>query len=75
MMCYARLSTESKDAAAVSKSLKPDNVGMECLKVTTSTSGAMIVSEVDAGSVITLMSTLDDLIMCQMTSEALLEDG
>jgi hypothetical protein len=75
MMCHARLLTESRDAESVSKSLKPDNVGMRFLEVRTSVSGGRIVSDIESGSLTTLLSTIDDLLGCQITSESLIEDG
>ena len=75
MMCHAKLTTESRDAGSVSKSLNPDNVDMDSLEVSTSVSGSTITSEVKSTSLSTLLSTVDDLLRCQITSESLIEDG
>ena len=72
MMCKARLVTESSDAEAVSKALAADSVRMERLIVRTGSSHGRVITEIEAESVSTLMSTVDDLIRCQMTSESLI---
>jgi len=75
MMCHARLVTDSGDAESVSKSLNPDNVGFDSLEVRTSVSGGSITTEIKSGSLSTLLATVDDLLRCQATSEALIGDG
>jgi hypothetical protein len=73
MMCQAKLTTESKDAASVSKSLNPDNKGVDSLEINTFVSGGKITTNIRVDSITTLMSTVDDLIRCQMTSESLID--
>ena len=75
MMCRAELTTESKDAESVSKSLNVDNVDMKSLKVNTSVSGNKITSTVESNVLSTILSTVDDLLRCQITSESLIENG
>ena len=75
MMCHAKLVTESGDPASVSKSLNTDNVGLDSLEVETSVSGGRIISEIKSHRVSTLLSTVDDLLRCQITSESLIENG
>ena len=72
MNCHATLTTESKDAPSVAKALNADNVRMAGLTVETSASDGRITSEIRSESVTTLMSTIDDILRCQMTSEALI---
>lgn len=72
MNVYARLSTESKDACAVASSLSADNVSLDNLSVKTGFEGSYVVSEVRAQSLSTVLSTLDDILRCQMASEALI---
>ena len=72
MMCHAILTTESRDAAAVSGSLNVDNVSMGALRVTTRVSGNTITSEIESESVSTILFTVDDLLRCQIMSESLI---
>ena len=72
MMCSAILTTDSKDPAAVSGSLSGDDASMESLRVTTVSSDGAVVCTVEAESLSTLLSTIDDLLRCQMTSESLI---
>ena len=72
MMCKAVLTTESLSADAVAKALNEDNVRMDGLAVKTSSSGGKVTTEIDCESVSTLMSTVDDLLRCQMTSESMI---
>jgi hypothetical protein len=72
MNCQATLRTESKDAAAVAESLRPDNVGMDSLSVSSRADGGFVVSEVRSRSVGTLLATVDDILRCQMASESLI---
>ena len=75
MMCKATLVTESKDALSVSSSLRADDVAMPSLTVRTSASGGRIVSTVEAESLSTLLSAVDDLLKCQITAESLIVNG
>jgi len=72
MMCHAKLTTESKDATSVAKSLHTDNMEADYLSVTTRAQGGQIVSEISSNTVSTLLATVDDLIRCQITSESLI---
>ena len=75
MMCKATLTTESKDGRAVAESLNADNVRMDRLVVRTACRGNHVVSQITADSTSTLLSTIDDLIRCQITSESMIKDG
>ncbi|MBD3388599.1 MAG: hypothetical protein GF414_06830 [Candidatus Altiarchaeales archaeon] len=75
MICYAKLVTESAGSAAVSESLNTDNVVMNSLSVETSLSGNRVTSEIRSDSLNTLLSTLDDLLRCQITSESMIDNG
>ena len=72
MNVYAKLVTKSKDAKAVSSSLNADNGGLNGFHVKTTYSGAKTVSEISANSLTTVLSTVDDIIRCQMVSEDLI---
>ena len=72
MMCDATLTTDSKDGKAVAKSLNADNVRMDSLTVKTTVAGGTIVSHIESQSVSCLLSTVDDLLRCQMTAESLI---
>ncbi len=72
MRCHAKLTTDSANPEAVSESLKADNVLMKGLTISTRAEGGKIVSEIDAESVSTTLSTLDDILRCQITSESLI---
>jgi len=75
MICEAYLTTESTDATAVCESLKVENVSLDKLKVRTYEQGGKVVSQISCESVSTCLSTLDDLIRCQICSEAVIENG
>jgi hypothetical protein len=47
-------------------------VKMGALEVRTGVVGGMVVTEIEAESAGTLMSTVDDIIRCQITSESLI---
>ena len=72
MMFHATLTTESKDARAVAQSLSADNVSMKALNITTAAGGNTITSDIQSESLSTLLSTVDDLLRCQITSESLI---
>lgn len=67
----ATLITESKNPESVSKALDVDNIRLSGLVVETKVSGGRIETRMGAESLPTLLSTLDDLIRCQMTAENL----
>jgi hypothetical protein len=69
MNASAVLSTSSEDAASVSAALEVDNVQMDGLTVRTRTHKDAIITEVEAGSIKTLIRALDDLICCQLVAE------
>ena len=73
MMAKATLTTGSKDARSVAPALNVDNVKWDGLTVETRAIDGRIVSTVEAGSIETLISTLDDLITCQIAAENSLE--
>lgn len=71
MMVDAILRTESKDPESVAASLSLDNCDLDGLRVSSSVEDGMVVSSVEGRSVGTVLSTLDDLVCCQITSESL----
>jgi len=75
MNCRAVLTTESKDAEAVQSSLCADNVKIGSLEVRCTVRGGKVVSSVDAKSLGTLLSTVDDILRCQITSESMIDNG
>lgn len=72
MMCEATLSTVSKDPRAVAASISADNTPVEGLSVSTSVSDSKVSTKVSAQSLSSLLSTLDDVLRCQMASEAVI---
>jgi len=64
-MNTAIMLTQSADATKVCESLAVDNNQAVKSKV----SGEFIKTEVNADSISTLLSTLDDIIFCQMVAE------
>ena len=69
MKFSAVLKTESMDAESVSKALQIDNVDMENFKIDTGVDKGRIVTKIDAEKINTLLSSLDDVIKCQMVAE------
>ncbi len=72
MRAYARLVTESKDARSVSQSLNADNLPVGTLSVKSTEKDGFVVSEISSDSLTGLLSTVDDILRCQMASESLL---
>ncbi|MBU0762297.1 MAG: hypothetical protein KKD39_04675 [Candidatus Altiarchaeota archaeon] len=72
MKSTATLITDSMDAASVASSLNTDNICLEGLSVKTYADQGSVVSVVSSDSLTTLLSTVDDLLRCQMASESLL---
>jgi hypothetical protein len=69
MKFRAELKTDSEDAKSVARALDVDNVKQENLKIKTKVSGKKILTTVESDSINTLISTLDDVIMCQRVAE------
>ena len=69
MRCKAILKTESSDAGSVSRALDIDNLNQENLKIKTEISDKEILTTVESNSIKTMISTLDDIIMCQRVAE------
>ena len=72
MKCEAVLTTESKDASSISSSLNVDNLSLDGLNVSTSSSGDVIISNISAESVSSILACADDLLRCQCASEDLI---
>lgn len=64
----------SRVARAVAKALEPDNLRLpDGLSVSTVASGKKVVSSVNLdGRMETLLATIDDLLACAITAEAML---
>jgi hypothetical protein len=75
MNVHATLVTESKDAASQARALNVDNVSMGSLNAITRAEGKLVITELHAKSIGTLMATVDDILRCQITSESLMQDG
>ncbi|MBU4201614.1 MAG: hypothetical protein L6243_06385 [Candidatus Altiarchaeales archaeon] len=69
MKFTAVLKTESGDAQSVSKALQIDNVDMENFSIDTGAEKDTIVTKIEAEKINTLLSSLDDVIKCQMVAE------
>ncbi len=69
MKFMAILYTESRDAESISKALQVDNNDMDDFSITTKTEKGRIVTRVESEGVNTLLSSLDDVIKCQMVAE------
>jgi len=69
MKCKAELWTDSTDAAAVAASLSVDNVCEEKLALTTKVEKNQIHSTIETEKLPTMLATIDDLLVCQMTAE------
>ncbi|MCX6695749.1 MAG: KEOPS complex subunit Pcc1 [Candidatus Altiarchaeota archaeon] len=67
----ATLVTESKKPESVAKALNVDNIRMSGLEITTSVSGGRVETRMGANSMTTLLSTLDDVLKCQIMAEGL----
>ncbi len=74
-MHEALLTTDSHDARSVSKSLDVDNVHEGNFSIVTKIKNQKIETRIKANSVSTLLSTLDDVIRCQMIAEKTIENG
>lgn len=74
-MHQAVLITESHDAENIAKSLNVDNVNEKNLEITTKVHDCKIETKVKAKSVATLLSTLDDVIRCQIIAEKTIKNG
>jgi hypothetical protein len=68
------LKTDSRNSQAVASALKIDNAEMKDLSVKTK-AGEQIVTTVEAKSISKLISTLDDLVACQIAAEKVIGDG
>lgn len=67
----ATLITESKKPESVSKALDVDNIRLGGLSISTRISEGRVETRLESSSLPTLLSTLDDLIVCQMMAEGL----
>lgn len=74
-MHNALLVTDSLDAENIAQSLNVDNVDEENLTITTKINNHKIETKIKAKSTATLLSTLDDIIRCQMIAEKMIENG
>ena len=69
MKFSAVLKTESMDAESVSRALQIDNVDMENFRIDTDAEKGRIVTKIETEKINTLLSSLDDVIKCQMVAE------
>lgn len=74
-MHKALLLTESKAAKNIAKSLDIDNLSRENLKISTKFFKGKIKTEIKAKKISTLLSTLDDIIRCQIIAERTIKNG
>ncbi len=66
----AILKTESRDAKSIAQALSRDNVDLNGLKVTTGyKENKKIITKVESKNMKSLLSTLDDIISCQIVAE------
>lgn len=72
-MHQAVLRTSSKDGKSVSQALEADNEQDKKLRIVTKEREKRVVSEIETNSIRTLLSTLDDLVRCQIMAERALE--
>ncbi len=72
MMVSAKLKTDSRDPTSISGALDVDNVCLEGLRVKTLAVDNIVVTEIDARNIKTLINTLDDIICCQMLAEKII---
>lgn len=63
---------DARAAKAVAAALQADNVRLKDLKIETRGNGAKVVSSLEAGSIKTAYSTLDDLIRNQQAAEKII---
>lgn len=68
----AVLKTDSRDAKSVANALNKDNVTLDGLRITTGYRDKKVITEVSANSMKSLLSTLDDIILCQIVAENVL---
>jgi len=68
------MTTESQDAKAVSRALCPDNKDMDSIEIET-VSGNLVRTSVSSASIGSLISTLDDVISCQIGAEKVMLNG
>ena len=69
MLCYARLTIQSKDSESIVKALKPDDPEWcKCYS-----NGSSIIIEIKVNKVGTLLSALDDYLMNIKTCERILK--
>ncbi len=71
-MHQATLKTFSQDVESISRALNVDNEGEKMMIKTGKGKMGKVVSKVETNSTRTLLSTLDDLIHCQMIAENLI---
>jgi hypothetical protein len=65
----AILKTKSGDVKNVAKALNVDNIELGNLKITSKACGNRIITKLESNNPNTLLSTLDDIISCQMVAE------
>lgn len=75
MKFSAVLKTESKDAESVSRALQIDNVDMEGFRIDTRAEKGRIVTRMESERINSLLSSLDDVIKCQMVAEDSIKYG
>lgn len=65
----AALKTDSGDAKSVAQALRRDNLNLNGLRITTNYMDKRIITDVESKSMKSLLSTLDDIISCQILAE------
>jgi len=73
MKFTAILKTKSKDAESVSQALEVDNVDMKDLGIKTGFTQDRIITKVESNNIGSLLSSLDDVIKCQMVAEDIIK--
>ena len=71
-MHQATLKTISRDGRHISEALNRDNGRGDKLKIVTESKGDKITTKIRTHSIRTLLSTLDDVIHCQIVAEKLI---
>ena len=65
----ATLKIKSRDAGSVAEALETDNLEMEDLKIKSSSDKDYVITEVESNNLGSLLSTLDDVLHCQIMAE------
>ncbi|MFH1126256.1 MAG: KEOPS complex subunit Pcc1 [Candidatus Altiarchaeota archaeon] len=75
MKHYAKLKTGSGNSSEVCRSLDVDNVSLKDLSIETGHDERSITTLVRSNSIRTMLSTIDDLIRCQIAAESVVKNG